>query len=546
MLFSPRSIATIVACNAFGLALLSPATAQIVTETVQPDRLDEAPLPSTGREAPTAPIASTRIEAAPQTAQDTITTISVVGSSLPEATFAEAIAPFIGAPLDAGELRKLADAVSAVYADTDIALYTILVPQQDFSGGEVKLAAIENHIDEVILSDTEGRSELTRSYAAAMAAARPLTRSALERYLILMNAIPGARTTPRVLTGDRVNTVKVALDTKKEPIESELAITTRGAARLGRTQLKGSLYLNGWSHEGAQTRLTVASSSDFERYLSASAGHSHTFGPSGTTLSGTIGYVRTRPEGFAADGDAVIAGVQTTIPVVRTMRRQVTLGFGMDGVDSENALFGQVVSNDSTRVVRASVQASNKVGKTTLAGGASFSQGLDALGADITNRTFASARFTKVSANAVATRPVGDDWRVTMSAKAQYSRNRLPGSELVSFGGDRFGRAFETGAVSGDSGIAAAVEMARTLRGETRFVKGSELYAFADRGQTWFTDRPGIALPDRGFASAGAGLRIRLSEKSHLNIEAARPIDIPGDEPRQDDWRLAFSVRSSF
>ena len=546
MLFSPRTIATIVALNALSLALLSPATAQIVTETVQPDRLDEAPLPQTGRETPAPPLSSTRVEAAPAPSQATISAIRVVGSSLPEAAFAGAIAPFMGAPLNAQELGKLADAVSAVYDDTDIALYTILVPQQDFSDGLVRLAAIENHIDEVILSDAEGKSDLTRSYAAAMAAARPLTRSALERYLILMNAIPGATTTPRVLTGDRVNTVKVALDTKKEPVESELAITTRGAARLGRTQLKGSLYLNGWSHEGAQTRLTVASSSDFERYLSASAGHSHTFGPSGATVAATIGYVRTRPEGFGTDGDAMIAGVQTTIPLVRTMRRQVTLGIGIDGIDSENALFGQVISNDSTRVFRASVQASNKVGKTTLAGGASFSQGLDALGADITNKTFASARFTKVSANAIAMRPVGDDWRVTMSAKGQYTQNRLPGSELVSFGGDRFGRAFENGALSGDSGIAAAVEIGRTLRGETRFVKGSELYAFADRGQTWFTDRPGLVLPDRGFASVGAGVRISIAEKSQLGVEAAKPIDIPGDEPSQDDWRLAFSLRSSF
>lgn len=537
------SLRTMLLCACLAAASAGAAHAQIVVDKVQPGRLDE---PKAGKEptiVPEAPSSAPKTSvASTQAMSGQITGVRLERSSLPRDLAEAAMLPFIGKPITPGTLQQLADAYSQAYARSDIALYSILIPDQTFAGGQVRVTVIENYIDEVVLAGANPESaSLTRSYATAMAEQRPLTRQTLQRYLLLMNDVPGATTTPNVIAGDRPDTVKLVLDTKRDPVETVVTLDTRGAAQLGRTQVQGDVYINGLGYEGNQTRLTAAASADFDRFVSASLSHATTFGPSGLMASASIGYFRTRPDDSPLEGQGYTASLQGSYPLIRGVNTNVTLAGGLDAFNSDNALVGQTLSSDRTRTLRGALSIENTRGQTAWGASASISQGLSALGARVSNPALASSRFTKANLQVAATRVLDPNWRIQGALSTQLTTDRLPTSELMTIGGARFGRAFESGFASADSGLAGSIEVARKF-GDPKEGGSSEAYAFVDGGKLWFSDRPGFALRDTELSSAGGGVRLTVAKNTAIGLEAAKQL-----RGRQDDgWRLSVSLGSNF
>src|SRR3546814_427015 len=112
-----------------------------------------------------------------------------------------AFAPFIGRTLDKATIGEIASALSDTYGKGDVALYTIVVPQQNLSDGVLTLRVVEGYIDDVVITgDVKGRGlDLVRRYAARLAAEKPLRRPTLERYLSLIRDIPGLETEVQLL-----------------------------------------------------------------------------------------------------------------------------------------------------------------------------------------------------------------------------------------------------------------------------------------------------------------------------------------------------------
>ena len=519
------------------------AHAQIVVDKVQPGRLDE---PKAGKEptrVPEAPPSAPKTSvASAQAMNGNISGVRLERSSLPREVAEAAMRPFIGKPITADTLQQLADAYSKAYARSDIALYSILIPEQTFADGQVRVTVIENYIDEVILAgDNPASASLTRAYASEMAAERPLTRPVLRRYLSLMDDVPGATTTPAVIAGDRPDTVKLVLNTKRDPIETVVTLDTRGAARLGRTQLQGDVYFNGYGYEGNQTRLTAAASADFERFVSAALSHAITFGPSGFTASASLGYFRTRPDDTPLEGQGYTASLQGSYPLIRGANTNVTIAGGLDGFNSDNALVGQTLSSDRTRTLRGALSIESTRGQTAWGASVSISQGVDGLGARVSNPALASSSFTKANIQIAATRVLDPNWRIQGALSSQVSNDRLPTSELMAIGGARFGRAFANGFASADTGVAGSLEVARKF-GDPKQGGASEVYAFIDGGKLWFTDRPGYALQNTELSSVGGGVRLNVAKDTAIGLEAARQLE--GREG--DGWRMSVSLGSNF
>jgi hemolysin activation/secretion protein len=410
----------------------------------------------------------------------------------------------------------------------------------------VRILALESQLDEVLLAGPgASKAGLSRAYAEEMAKKQPLTRGAFERYVLLMNDIPGVSVTPGVLAGDRAGTAKILLDRRQQQVEGSFAVDSRGAERLGRVQAQGSLQLNGLGYESSQTRLTAAASTDLESFLSAGLSHAGTFTPMAITGSVSLGYYRTRPQDTAIEGEGYTAGVQLSHPLIRGSVTNVYIAGGIDGVNNENALVGQLETSDRTRAARAAVTASWQKGPTALSVSGSLSQGIDGLGAEVADPTLSSVEFFKGNIRAGVTQTLGDRWRLVGAVSAQGSEDTLPAVELMSLGGGQFGRALETGAVSGDSGMAASLELTRSI-GQIGPVKASEVYGFVDGGKLWVNDRPGVTLTDFDVASAGVGVRVAVSDFASLGVEVAHAVDVAFDGVDEHDWRTTVSLGAVF
>ena len=471
----------------------------------------------------------------------TLQQVRVEGSSIERGAIGGATQKFIGQPISPALLKQLGDAVADVYANSVVALYTVYVPSQDMAQGVVRLVVSEGYIDDVSIKG-EGKNELVGRYAAKLKGERPLLKATLERYLSLIRDIPGLTVDAQLLRAGKPGAVKLALDLKRKPFTFTTSLDNRGTALLGGVQFGATATANSLIRQGDQTQVYLSTASDLEKYRYGSLSHSTPVGSEGVRVLGSFGYLRTRPTSVPIDGDARTAGLQVSYPLVRSYTRNVSLTGALDGVDSDNAVFGQTFSSEHTRAVRGAIGYVEGSAKQTLGGSATVSRGLDIL--EARGGPLGELDFTKLNVRAQFDRALSDSIVLRLRASGQYSGDRLPGVEQFTLGGE-FGRAFETAIVTGDRGIAGLVELGWRPQGLPALIKGSELYGFVDGGMARYRAR-GTLIGQRNWelASAGLGLRTVIGGKSWVGLEGAYGIEEPFARTG-DSWKLIVSWQLS-
>lgn len=521
---------------ALTLALAGAATASAQSrEGLRTDR--ERTLAPT--EAPPAPEAAPD---APSIAPFVLRAASVDGSRLPPARLQAAIQPFIGQTLDAQGLARLRAALSAVYADSPYALPLIAIDTREAASGVLRITATEARINRVgITGQTEGDIDLLRHYAASLADEAPLSRRTAERYLSLIADIPGARTTVTTRPAGP-GQIDMGLALERTRWEFGLGLDNRGSSTLGRNQVTLSAALNGAFMLGDQTRLTLTVPTDIERYQQASLSHSRPIGWDGAVVTASLSHLRTRT---GLDGQATGGGLAISWPAIRGYRTNLVVSAGIDALDSDQAVFGNQVASERTRVVRLSAGWSRIGARSVLSAGGSVSQGIDGLGAGVDDPTLTDLDFTKLAVNASATRAIGQRARISLTVAGQITRDALPTSEQFALGGAAFGRAYGASLLVGDTGWGAHAEAAWRPPGLPSFLNGSELYVFGDGGMVEYNDRPGFEGLSENLSSAGLGARLALGSRTVLEVEGAYALDDPrpGDP---DDWRLGLGLTTRF
>jgi hemolysin activation/secretion protein len=258
---------------------------------------------------------------------------------------------------------------------------------------------------------------------------------------------------------------------------------------------------------------------------------------SGLTMSATAGWIGTRARHSDLKGHATFAGLAMSYPILRRARSAADISVSIDGVNSKNALFGNVFATERSRAARLSAAFVSASEQDNLTASATLSQGLDIFGADVSDAD-GEAGFSKVNATLAYERTLVPRLLGRLNVLAQYSGDRVPAAELFAVGGATLGRAFDTGLLTGDRGIGGIAELAYRPLSSGDFAQ-SEGYVFGDAATLTLEDRIGFPGQSFSLASAGAGIRIRYKDRIQLGVEAAAVIDRPF-AGYDDDWRLSF------
>lgn len=473
-----------------------------------------------------------------------IKSIQFIGTDVPQVV-GRAAETFIGVPATRENLQALTRAMSAAYQKSDVALFTVVVPKQDLSTGDLKVLIGEGHIQTVVLEgEVEGRKlDLVKAYAAKLTGEQSLSRRKLERYLSLIRDIPGLKVESRLETGQGRGAVRLVL--KLDYAKPKLAISyDNRSTRLiddGQFNLSGSAY--SLLREGDVTEITAASSVNFRDMLYAGISHSTPIGTEGARLSLAFAHLETRPSEIDVSGNAETYAVTFSYPLIRSYQRNLTASLSLDGVDSDNTAFGSILASEQTRAARAALGYSQSGPRTALSGGLTFSHGVDILGAEVPAAS-GDVGFFKVNARAGISQSIGKSMAVRLRTSAQWSDDPLPAVERFSVGGADFGRAFEKGLVSADRGVSTVAELAIRPLSKGDFSR-TEIYTFIDYAYVGLVDRPGLLAQDFDLASAGIGTRLAWKDKAMLGLEAARTINRPF--PSYDsEWRFSVSWRLQF
>jgi hemolysin activation/secretion protein len=440
-------------------------------------------------------------------------------------------------------LQALAGAMSAAYAHSNVALFTVVIPNQDLTGGTVKVLVGEGYLETVVLKgEVEGRSlSLVKAYAEKLRREKPLSRARFERYLSLIRDIPGLRVQTALKLGKTRGGVILELTLDYDKPRVSFSYDSRSTSLIGDGRIEADVRLPHLLREGDSTEIAGIVSPDFSSLRYIGIGHSTPLGSEGTRLALNYSHLETHLKDIDLDGSADTAGLTLTHPFIRNFHSQLTARLSADLVNSNNSAFGSEIANEKVRSVRGGVTYATWNAHRTIAGSLVVSKGLDVLGASVVPAS-GEETYLKLSGSASWAQEVGKRIVFRLQGAGQYTRDPLPVSERFSVGGATFGRGFEQGLIIADRGLAGSAELAvRPLSGD--FAR-SELYGFVDYAAVRLVPRPGFGGADIDLGSAGMGVRAAWKDKAMLGLEAARVIDRPYPA-YPGDWRFTVSWRLS-
>lgn len=473
----------------------------------------------------------------------TINEIKFVGAGVPP-NVAKAARKFVGKPASAENLTKLAAAMTKAYNRSSVALFTLVIPEQDLSGGVVKVASAEGHITNVTLSgDTKGGpAPLVASMVKPLPEIRPLTRAQIERVMGNVEDIPGLE-------------IKSGLQMSGEPggvalgLELDAARPRVGLGFSSRTSqyVRDGVFdaiARGYSllRSGDETSLSAASSVDFKALRYVSLVHDTPVGSKGTRLSFSGAALQTKPVGPSIDGRAWSGGLGLRHPLIRGAHRNLSLDASLDYLDSRNALFGSQIAAERTWIASANLLWRFNEEKTVAAIRVGGAQGLDIFNAMV-DPLVGDTGFRYVDLGVEANQAIGKKALLRVASQGRYTENRLPAAQRFSVGGATFGRAFDDGLINGDRGFAGFTELAFRPFQKGRFI-GSEVYVFGDYARVTILDRGATPGATYALGSWGGGARLGYTDKASIGVELAKPWKRPVPT-LDDDWRVSVNWKLS-
>jgi len=501
--------------------------------TLDRDRTDRAQPALPGPASPPAHLPGSSVSVAATPSQTLLTSVHFDGASLPAASLARVAAPFVGKPITPENLQALATAAGAAYAKSDIAYYAVMIPAQTPIGGNLTVRVTEGAITQYTLNGKDSARATPRiaEQIARLMRERPLHKSGLDRALTAIRQLPGQTVTAQMRQIGTTGNLVLDLTTHRKVAEVKVTLDNSGVANVIQAfQAQVEVGVNNVLHDGDQLRVSSYLPLHPDRYQFYSAGYTAPLNADGLSLGLNAARLHTRTEDQSTAGNATLAGITLTYPVIRSSRTNLSLTTSLDGINSSNYYLDTAFGSYRTRVVRLGAGFSRADERNGYALGLVYSHGLDALGAQAFTG-FSQNGFSKANAQAVVVHELAKKLSLKVTLHGQYSTSLLPVTERAVIGGPDAGRAFEIGILTGEKAATGAAELSWALPVKSRVLAGTSIFTFVDGALAGTVARPAYALPAASYslASAGGGVRFKLLGKLTASVELAVPVKRPSD-----------------
>ncbi len=494
--------------------------------------------------------------------QINVTGATAVPENEVEATYADAL----GKEITLTEVYAIANRITRVYRDHGFILSRAVVPEQQIKDGVVTLQIVEGFVsDYVIQGDNIGvRSEI-EAFAKKMMSDGPLTAATLERYLLLMNDLPGV-TVRSVLSPSQTvaGGADMILIVEQKKFEGSASVDNYGNAYIGpeRLMLRGQANSLFGSSDQLYSMVMWAPSHDEMRYYSA--GIRHNIGSEGTKIGASVSYAQTDPTlpdaiGGLLDpeGESLNVSLQVTHPFIRSRDLNVNGGLTFDvthNTTEYDPAFSTLDTSDDQRVLRANGQMTYLdpyAGYNAV--NASVSRGIEGLGSSRKgdnglSRASGDPAFTKINMDASRLQRIYGALTGLVAVTGQYSFQSLLSSEQFGLGGNDFGRGYDSSELTGDQGIAAKAELAYSIPMDYQYLNSIQPYAFYDVGSVWIRTPSAGQDKKESLASTGLGVRTQFLPNLQGDAFVAKPLtaDVSSRGEDSHDLRFKFALTGTF
>lgn len=438
---------------------------------------------------------------------------------------------------------------------------SVIVPAQSVDGGIIKLRFIEGFVDQINFEYEGNISEKTKkvlgTYAKKIQKEAPLTTGALERYLLLMNDLPGIEA--RAVVSASAATplaADLAIIVSKDTVDGFVDINNRGTRFVGPVQGQIANYIN-----GTRDRIGVRAvgTSNIDELKFAELSWERAVGNNGMRVRLSGSSSDSEPghtlDSFDIKSTSKSFEARVAYPILRARAQNLEAYGTFSYRNLKTDTFDTQLNEDRIRALRAGLQwnkADQYKGVTTAS--VEVSQGLPIFdstdrNSPDTTRIEAAPDFTKVEATLSREQILGKGFSVVGAATGQYSPRPLYASEEFGVGGESFGGAYDSSEITGDSGAAARIEARYTdVVQNSAWFNSVQYYAYYDFGVTNDHD-PGTGVnARRTLTSVGVGTRFDVVQNIAGYVEVAKPLtrDISALNNAGDSPRVFFKLTKSW
>ncbi len=442
-------------------------------------------------------------------------------------------AKLIGNRVPVAEIYRAAQRIERRYRQSGFVLTRVIVPEQKVSDGRFVLRVVEGYVASVEVAGDPGSSRgLIERYLRHVTTRRPANVRDIERYLLLVNDLPGVYA-EGVLTPDPGQTGAATLvaAVRRTPISGYATLDNKGSVFTGPVNAAFDAQLNGLGRFGGQAELLGFSTfNDEQNYTELSfAGH---VGDEGARVRAYAAYGPSRPGASLRPLDlhdtSTLLGLGSDYPLLRSRRINLTLNAAFEATEDRVDTLGQGQSLDRQRILRFGALFTQSDAEGETSAGLTLHKGLPILNnsdnEDFTpqSRAGGTSVFFKVTGTLSRLQTLYADAGGSLALQAafagQATPDRLLSLEQFRVGGDSFGRGYIPGQLSGDDGLGTSLELQATHVLPFAAVPHVQLYGFGD-----YAAVKDHGAPTQDLASAGVGLRLDILQRYSADLTLADP-----------------------
>jgi hemolysin activation/secretion protein len=495
--------------------------------------------------------------------------------SLPSDLLEPLVAPFTGPDREYGDIQRAVEAIEFAYRQQGYAAIQVHAPEQELTGGTVRLQVIEATVGRVIFDGPSRHFDIDNLRATLPALIEGTTPNAhnLSAQIALANENPAKQI--EVVLGLGAQTGKVDARLKLDesnPFKIALNLDNTGSEQTGRHRLGVTVqHANLWNrdHVGTIAYQTSPEKPDQVSIYSLSyrlpvyawAGAFDFILAKSTVNAGTTVTTAGNLD-FAGSGTVFGLRYTHTLPREGDTTQKLVLGWDVKANDNTCTLgtFGAAgcgsaaadvtlrpLSLAYTRMQVAPGRATEFTASlaTNLRGGA-HGREEDFQSSRPGTSGGASADYTVLRGNLTHLRVFEGDWQARLAANAQWTPQPLLAQEQLGLAGSSTVRGFLEREVARDTGVQISVEGYTPSFADALGSKGNlRALAFLDAatGRNHLLD--GETQPRPSLASWGLGLRYGAGKDVSAKLDVAQIITANGNQNR-GDWRGHFSLMFAF
>jgi len=474
---------------------------------------------------------------APATAPFLVKTLLITGNEkIPTATLHALVADGEGKTLSLADLERLTDRITDYYQTHGYPLARAIIPAQSIHDGAVQIQVIEARYGKVTLNNHSRVTDpLLQATLSPLQSGQVIAGAPLDHALLLMSDIPGAAVSATLAPGDVVGSSDLLVATSATPaVTATIAADNYGNHYTGSARIGGTVNFIDPLHHGDTLSVSGLSSGANMNY--GRVDYQGVLNGAGTVLGGAYSALTYRLGDtlghLDGHGTAGVASLWSKQPLVRSRDFNLYGQLQFDHLELHDDVGASAIRTDR-HMDNGTLNLLGDARDELLGGGIdTWSVGWTDghLGFEDAPAQLADARsarteggFSKWNVNFARLQHVSASNTLYLALSGQKAQGNLDTAEKMTLGGPYTVRAYEMGALSGDTGFLATLE----LRHDLFAAANSQWQAIAFIDSAHITVNQTTWAPGNNNANlsgAGAALDWTGPWRWHARVSVAAPI----------------------